>query len=57
MIAAVPHTPIRMYLPPEKLTPEERDAEVRALLAQGVLRVVLTRRTKTGGLALTGQRV
>ena len=57
MIAEVPHAPIRMYLPPEKLTPEERDREVRALLAQGLLRVVLTRRTDTGGLALTGRHV
>jgi len=56
MSADVLHTPIRMYLPPEQLTPEERDSEVRMLLAQGVLRVVLTRRTEKGGLALTGSR-
>ncbi|MHB9023429.1 MAG: hypothetical protein ACYC7E_04560 [Armatimonadota bacterium] len=53
----VPQARIRMYLPPEALTPEERDTEVRALLAHGLLRVVLTRRTETGGLALTGRRV
>jgi len=46
-----------MYRPPDTLTPDERDAEVRALLAHGLLRLVLTRRTEKGGMALTGSSV
>ncbi|OPZ87181.1 MAG: hypothetical protein BWY76_00589 [bacterium ADurb.Bin429] len=56
MLAEVPDYPIQMYRPPAAMSPEERDREVRALLARAALRVVLTRRTEKGGMALTGSR-
>ncbi len=56
MLAEAPDYPIQMYRPPTAMSPEERDREVRALLARAALRVVLTRRTEKGGMALTGSR-
>lgn len=50
-------TPIRLYARPDTLTPEARDAEVRALLARALLRVVLTRRRERSGKDLTGSRL
>lgn len=49
--------PVRLYAQPDSLTPEARDAEVRALLARGLLRVVLTRRMERCGMDLTGLRL
>jgi hypothetical protein len=45
-----------MYQPPASLTLEERDSEVRALLAQGLLRMLLNKNKKIGEIALTVSR-
>jgi hypothetical protein len=48
---------VRMFQSPESLSVEERDSEVRALLAQGLLRMLLNKNRKMGELALTCQQV
>ena len=48
---------VRMFQSPESLSVEERDSEVRALLAQGLLRMLLNKNRKIGELALTYQQV
>ena len=47
---------VRMYQSPESLSVEERDSEVRALLAQGLLRMLLNKNRKIAELALTVSR-